>query len=132
MNWRSTSKALATTETGASKTQTMAIMLRRLPQHVTCVGLGLLGGTGGVALAIGLAIVVQLLLPPVVVFAPGVIPLMVAATIVGLGASWLLAQVARRIAPSLLRNSGEQGLQVILVFSTFTSLLQALLFFAHL
>jgi hypothetical protein len=131
MNWRSTSKVFATTESHASKTQAMAIVLRRLPHYITCAGLGLLGGTVGVALAIGLAIVVQLLLPPPTVFAPGAIPLMVVAALVGLGASWLLGHGARRMVPNLLRNWGEQGLQVTLVFSIFTSLLQTLLFFVQ-
>ncbi len=131
MNWRSSSKALATTETGASKSQAMAIVLRRLPQYITCAGVGLVGGSVGVTLAIGLAIVVQLLLPPPAIFSPGAIPLMVVAALAGLGVSWLLAQMARRIVPNLLHNSGEQGLQVTLVFSTFASLLQTLLFFAQ-
>jgi hypothetical protein len=35
------------------------------------------------------------------------------------------------MVPNLLRNWGEQGLQVTLVFSIFTSLLQTLLFFVQ-
>lgn len=130
MNLRGSSKVLRTAETGTSKVEVMAIVLQRLPQYITCAGLGLLGGTVGVALAIGLAIVVQLLLPPPAIFWPGTIPLMVTAAVAGLGASWLIGRGAPRIVPNLLRNSGERGLQVILVFSTFTSLLQTLLFFS--
>jgi hypothetical protein len=127
MGLRSTLKQLVTTETSRSKAQAMTIEIRQLPQYVICVGLGLLGGATGVALALGLAILIQLLLPPPTVFSPGAIPLMVMAILSGLGVSWLLDQVAHRTLSSPFRNLGEQRLQVVLVFSTATSLLQTLL-----
>jgi hypothetical protein len=119
---------MMSTKSNTSGTQ---IVLRRLPQYVICAGLGMLGGAAGVAAAIGLAILVQLLLPPSVVFLPGIIPLMVLATVAGLGVSWLLARMMRHIMPGLLQDSPEKELQVILVFSVFTSLLQTMLFFAR-
>jgi hypothetical protein len=128
MNVRSSSKVLVSTKSDTSGTQ---IELRRLPQYAVCAGLGMLGGAVGVAVAIGLAILVQLLLPPSVVLQPGIIPLMVLATMAGLGVSWLFARMIRHVVPGLLNDSPEKELQVILVFSVFTSLLQTILFFAR-
>ena len=125
---RSSSKIPVTAESISSGTQ---IVLRRLPQYAVCAGLGMLGGAVGVAVAIGLAILVQLLLPPSVVLQPGIIPLMVSATVAGLGVSWLFARMIRHVVPGLLNDSPEKELQVILVFSVFTSLLQTILFFAR-
>ena len=128
MNVRSSSKVLVSTKSNTSGTQ---IELRRLPRYAVCAGLGMLGGAVGVAVAIGLAILVQLLLPPSVVLQPGIIPLMVSATMAGLGVSWLFARMMRHVVPGLLNDSPEKELQVILVFSVFTSLLQTILFFAR-
>ena len=128
MNVRSSSKVLVSTKPNTSGTQ---IVLRRLPRYAVCAGLGMLGGAVGVAVAIGLAILVQLLLPPSVVLQPGIIPLMVLATMAGLGVSWLFARMMRHVVPGLLNDSPEKELQVILVFSVFTSLLQTILFFAR-
>ncbi len=129
LNLRSSPKVLPITEPGLSKVQAVMIVLRQLPQYLTCAGLGLLGGTGGLTLAIGLTIVVQLLLPPSKIFLPGAIPFIVMAAAIGLGVSWLLSRATYRIFPGLLGDLDEQGLQVTLVFSTFTSLLQTVLFF---
>jgi hypothetical protein len=131
MNLRSSSKMLATTKSDAPGTRASALAVQQWSQYLACVGTGLVGGAAGVALAIGLAIVAQLLLPPPAVFAPGTIPLLVLATVSGLGISGLLGRGAQRILPGLFHSLGEQGLQVILVSSVFASLLQTLLFFAH-
>ena len=103
--------------------------LHRLPQYGACVGLGLLGGATGVALAIGLAILVQLRLPPPAVFAPGMIPLMVTATLAGLAVSWPIGRMTRHTRPDASRDPAQKGMQVILVTSVFASLAQVLLFF---
>lgn len=111
--------------------------LNRLPHYAVCIGLGLLGGAVGVAMAIGLAILIQLLMPPPAVFAPGVIPLMVTAVLAGLGVSWLIGHMARHHwmvrhrwrYPDLMDETSHRGLQVILVSSVFASLAQVLLFF---
>lgn len=128
MDLRSIFEVLTETKTSRSKAQATTIGLRRLPQYVICAGLGLVGGATGVALAVGLAILTQLLLPPPTVFSPSAIPLVATATLAGLGASWLLGRVAHRILPSLLRASDELGLQVTLVVGVFVSLFQTLLF----
>jgi hypothetical protein len=104
-------------------------VLHRLPRYAAYVGLGLLGGAAGVALAIGLAILVQLRLPPPAVFAPGMIPLMVTAVLAGLGVSWLIGCVTRYTSPDVPHDSAQNGLQVILVSSVFASLAQVLFFF---
>jgi hypothetical protein len=57
------------------------------------------------------------------------VPLMVMATVAGLIASWLLCKLVRGSSLRLRRDRYEMGLQVSLVLSVFTSLLQTLLFF---
>jgi hypothetical protein len=84
----------------------------------------------GVALVIGLAIAINLLLPPSVSFAPGVIPLMAASALAGAGIAWLLGHVPKLSWRELRQDSAETGLRVMLVFSVLASLLQSLLFFA--
>ena len=128
MNLQSTQKALAANGTNRSKVRQAALALKGLPRHAMCVALGLVGGATGVALVIALAILVQVLLPPSEVFWLGAIPLTVAATIIGLGASWLLRQGGRYLLPRLFHEVGDQGLQVTMIFSVFTSLLQSVLF----
>jgi high-affinity Fe2+/Pb2+ permease len=110
------------------KTQVTVITLKRLPQYIFCGGLGILGGAIGVALAIGLTIVVQAMLSPTVVFSPNVVLLSIVATLFGVGASWLLGQATHRILPSQVSCCSEQNLQVILIFSVFTSLVETILF----
>jgi hypothetical protein len=84
----------------------------------------------GVALATGLAILIQLRLPPPAVFAPGMVPLMVTAALGGLVISWPLGWLAHYSWPGLGSGLRLNGLQVILVSSVFSSLAQSLLFFA--
>jgi len=133
MNLQSSYKAPFTTKADESNIGSRESALHRLPLYAMCVGLGLLGGAVGVALAIGLAILIQLRIPPPAVFAPGIIPLMVTAVIAGLGVSWLVGQMVRPMArhswPDLLGDSSQHGLQVILVSSVFASLAQVLFFF---
>jgi len=139
MNLQSSYKAPFTTKADESNIEARESALHRLPLYAVCVGLGLLGGAVGVALAIGLAILIQLRMPPPAVFAPGIIPLMVTAVAAGLCVSWLVGQMARhrmarhRMArqswADLLGDSSQHGLQVILVSSVFASLAQVLFFF---
>ncbi|MFC1974779.1 hypothetical protein ACFLXQ_00090 [Chloroflexota bacterium] len=119
---------MTATKIDESKSWTVVVW-QRLPQYIICIGLGLLGGATGVALIIGLAIIIQSLQPLTVIFLPGIIPLAVAAILMGLGVSWLFGQIAHRIFPDLFYNS---GLQVILIFSAFISLLETFLFLQRL
>jgi hypothetical protein len=116
------------TKTDLSKVRAISFVHRRLPQFIICAGIGMIGGAIGVAVAIGLAIVFQLLLFPSTVFSPNVIQLTVIAILAGLGISWLLSQGADRILSGLLHDPGAQALQVVFVFSALTSLLQSFLF----
>jgi hypothetical protein len=124
MDMQRSYQALSATEADAKEA-----VLPRLPRYAVCVGLGLLGGAVGVALALGLAIMIQLRLPPPTVFMPGVMPLMVTAVLAGLCASWLIGQAVRYGLPDLLDDPSHNGTQVILVSSVFASLAQVLLFY---
>jgi hypothetical protein len=103
-------------------------LTHRLPQYVVCVCLGVLGGAMGVALSIASAIAVQLILFPTTVFAPGMLPLALAAVAAGLAVSWLLGRGVSYIFPALAYHAGEQNVQVILVISVLTSLLETFLY----
>ena len=126
MDSRSSVKPLYATEAGLSGAGAREFVLRRLPQYIFCVWLGLLGGAVGVALAIGLSVVIQVVLPPPVVFAPGAIPLMLAAIALGLGFSWLLSRLANF---RWSEDANQKSMRVTVVFSVLASLLQSLLFF---
>jgi hypothetical protein len=121
------SNILTSTSSNVSEKRVIA----RLPQYVICAGLGLLGGAIGVALAIGLAILIQSALSPMIIFSPDATHFMAVGTLMGIGVSWLLGRVAQHVLPSLSYNAGEQGMQVILIFSVLASLLNSLLFFTH-
>lgn len=134
MDMQSSYKGSFRTEADRSDIGARGSALHRLPQYAVCIGLGLLGGAVGVAMAIGLAILIQLRMPPPAVFAPGVIPLMITAVLAGLGTSWLIGQMARHSMArhswsDLVGDSSQHGLQVILVSSVFASLAQVLFFF---
>ena len=123
-------KPMFNTEASITDASAQGSALRQLPLYAICVLLGLLAGAMGVALVIGLAIVTNLLLPPSVSFAPGVIPFMAAGALAGAGIAWLLGRVASFGWRELREDSAETGLRVMLVFSVLASLLQSLLFFA--
>jgi hypothetical protein len=118
---------LTPTKAGESEGQSITIW-QQLSQYIILTILGLLGGTTGVVLAIGLAIAVQGLLFPTMIFLPGAVLLGVMAVLSGWGVSWLLGQAARRICPDLPCNLHEKGMQMMLIFSAFTGLLQTSLF----
>ena len=113
-----------------SDTDARESVLSELPQYALCIMLGLVGGVLGVALATGLAILIQLRLPPPAVFTPGTVPLMVTGALAGLACSWMLSRQAHRRWPDLESTTRLNSLQVILVSSVFASLAQSLLFFA--
>ena len=104
-----------------------AIGLQRWVGYFLGAGIGLVGGTTGVAVAIGLTVIIQLLLVNVI-FSPGMIGLTIAATLAGLGVSWLINRAARRIMPDLFCQPDDRAVQIIMIFSVLTSLLQTFLF----
>ena len=119
---------LTTTRTNASEEPVKAIVRQQLPRYFVYAQVGLVGGAIGVMLTVGLAIIVQALLPPTIIFSPSVILLMTIAALISVGVSWLFGQTAPRLLPRQFYDLNEQGLQVILVFSVFASLLQTILF----
>ena len=76
MDSQSSVKPLFNAEAGVYDTGVKGFVRQQLPQYTICATLGLLAGATGVALTIGLAILVNLTLPPSALFAPGTIPLM--------------------------------------------------------
>ena len=112
----------------ASDEQMQLMWLQQIIRYVLCAGMGLVSGAVGVALTIGLVIIVQSLLFPKVIFAPGTVVIAIATSLIGLGVAWLVSRVARRLLPELFAQLDERALQVIFVFSVLTSLLQTILF----
>lgn len=123
MNSQSTVRSLTNVSTDSSQ----ATGLQRWIRYFLCAGFGLIGGTAGVAVAIGLVIFIQLLLVPTAFF-PGIIELTGAAVLAGLGVSWLISRAARRILPELFGQPDERGIQIVMFFSVLTGLLQTFLF----
>jgi hypothetical protein len=119
---------LTTTRTNTSEEPVKVIVRQQLPRYFVYAQLGLVGGAIGVMLTIGLAVIVQALLPPTIIFSPSVILLMTIAALISVGVSWLFGQAAPRLLPRQFYDLNEQGLQVILVFSVFAGLLQTILF----
>ena len=64
MDLQRSHQSLSAPEADVSAGDAQEAVLHWLPQYSLCIGLGLLGGAVGVALAIGLAITIQLRLPP--------------------------------------------------------------------
>ena len=107
-------------------------ILQQLVHYAFYAGFGLVGGAMGTAVAIGLAIIVQSLQAPTTVFWPSVILLAIAATVIGWGVSWLLGRSAPYILSTLSpsSSSAELGLQIALIMSGLTSLIETYLFMA--
>jgi ABC-type antimicrobial peptide transport system permease subunit len=126
MDSQSSIKPYYTTEVGVSEEGARDTVLRRLSLYAFCALLGLLGGAIGVTLAVGLAVLIQVLLPPPAVFAPGAIPLMLVAIMFGLGFSWLLGRVSNL---SWSADTDPNVMRVMVIFSVLAGLLQSLLFF---
>ena len=126
MDSQSSVKSYYTAEVGVSEEGARDFVLRRLSLYAFCALLGLLGGAIGVTLAVGLAVLIQVLLPPPAVFAPGAIPLMVVAIMFGLGFSWLLGRVS---SLSWSADTDPNVMRVMVIFSVLAGVLQSLLFF---
>lgn len=121
------SQRTVSTLTKVSEEQLQFIWLQRVIRYALCAGMGLVSGAAGVAVTIGLVIIVQSILFPTA-FTPGAILVAIAASMVSLGVAWLVSWVARRVLPELFVQLDERALQVIFVFSVLTSLLQTVLF----
>ncbi|MDX1523095.1 MAG: hypothetical protein R3264_15825 [Anaerolineae bacterium] len=114
--------AFPTSETSQTK------IIQRFVQIMLCSGIGLLGGSIGVAITIVAAIVVQTLLFPAVVYVPEMAHFTIAATIIGVVVSWNL----HRAAQYVLRNSLDRGssyeMSNVMASSVLVGLLQSVLF----
>lgn len=102
--------------------------MRKLSLYIIYTGVGILGGAVGVAIAIAAAIAIQSLMPPLTTYSPNIIVLTLAATMIGLGVSWLLSYGLHLISSGSPGNSEMRWVQVAMVFSVLTSLLQTILF----
>ena len=122
------SQSTMSTISNVSAERAQGIARHNLPKYALCAGMGVVGGATGVALTIGLVIIIQGLLFPKLFFTPGSVGLTLAATAVGLGVTWLLSRATHRIFPNLFDQLGEKALQVMMVLSVFTTLLQTFLF----
>lgn len=122
------SQRTISTMTNVSNERMEAVWLQRLIGYSLCAGMGLVSGAAGVAVTIGLIVIVQSLLFAAAIFSPGTVLIAIAASLIGLGAAWLMNWVARRVLPELFAQFDERALQVIFVFSVLTSLLQTILF----
>lgn len=115
------------TKPAPSREQPVKFLLR-IPQYIILAGIGILGGATGVALAIAAAIAIQLWFFPTTAFPPNATLLTLIATVAGAAISWLFGQGGRRFMSGTFDGLADQGLQVILICSILTSLLQSLLF----
>ncbi len=116
------------TATKTNEPKGSSLVLQQLFHYVIFTVLGLLGGASSVALTVGLVIIVQSALPPTQVFWPNIILLTIVAVLIGLSISWLLSRAINHILPDLFEDANKYGMQVMLIFSILTSLLQTFLF----
>jgi hypothetical protein len=119
---------ILTTQTETSTVQTIAQLIRRPAQHLICLMLGIIGGGIGVALVIGASVLIQTMLYPAAAFLPNITLLTLIAVLAGLATSWLLSLAARRLLPSFHYNFSPLSLQLIMISSALTSLLENYLF----
>ena len=112
-------------ETGMSR-EYQATQLRKWFTYVFFAAIGLVGGGLGVALTIGVVIIVAQTFA--VVFDPNSYVLIGIAVLFSLGISWLLERVFYHIFPGL--NTSQQQLQVVFVFSVLIVLLEGFIFMA--
>jgi len=125
MEFRSTSLRPAVAK--AARDQSITHFLQRMPKYVVFVGLGVIGGEIGTALAIAATIVVQALFSPATTFTLEIAPLALVAILLGVGISWALAEALYRIWLRKYNAFKGQGLQVLLLASILTSLMQTVL-----
>lgn len=126
MNFRDTK--LTQTRVDVPSIFDISITPQNIMKFVIYAGVGSLGGAISVALVIGLSILFLLLIAREATFSPGLISLTLTAVLIGWAVSWLLSQLTNRLLPGLFDKKNKQALQVVFIFSTLSSLLEALLF----
>lgn len=101
-----------------------ATQLQKWLAYIFCAAIGLVGGAIGVALTIGLMIIVTQMLA--IVFEPNSYLLIGVAVLLGLGFTWLFERILRVVMPGL--NLSQRHQQVIFVFSVLIVLLEGFIF----
>ena len=102
---------------------------QRLIKHFVSTGLGIVGGGAGVAGTMACIVGIQLFFVTDGMFLPNLSIVAAAASVIGIGASWVLYYIVQKFSPfELLRNLNQDSLQVIFVVSVLTSLLETFLF----
>jgi hypothetical protein len=114
---------LRTANTGVSD-QYQETQLQKWISYFICATIGMVGGAIGVALTIGLMIIV-VQMSAIVIF-PNSYMLIGVGILFGLGISWLLDRMFRSILPFL--NNSQRSLQVVFVFSVLIVLLEGFTF----
>jgi len=110
-------------EAGMSR-EYQATQLQKWFTYVFFAAIGMVGGALGVALTIGLMIIVAQTFT--LVFDPNSYVLIGIAVLVSLGISWLVERGLRYVFPGL--NTSQQHLQVVFVFSVLVVLLEGFIF----
>ena len=114
---------LRSAESGLSK-EYRTTQLQQGLAYVFCAAIGMVGGGIGVALAIGLMIIVAEI--STLVFDLNSVLLIGVAALVGLGVTWLFERMIRYLMPDLKMSQRHQ--QVIFVFSVLVVLLESFIF----
>jgi hypothetical protein len=114
---------LRTAESGMSE-EYQVTQLQTWLAYVFYAAVGMVGGGIGVALAIGLMIIVAE--TSAIVFDPNSILLIGVAILFGLGITWLLERVVRYVMTGM--NMSQRHQQVIFVFSMLVVLLESFIF----
>ena len=116
----------------ANTAQRETPLLQQLSYFIICGGLGILGGAIGVALAILFAISLTVVgRVPGDSILLGQVPLALVAVLAGLGGTWLLHRGMHAIFwTNLNATLRKHGLQLMLVLSALTALLQTFIFMA--
>ena len=114
---------LHSAESGVSKEYQTA-QWQKWFAYVFWAAIGLVAGALGVALAIGLMIIVAQV--SAIVFDPNSYMLIGVAVLFSLAISWLIERLLRYVMPGL--NTSQRHLQVVFVFSVLIVLLEGFIF----
>ena len=114
---------LNSTKTGLS-TESQATQLQKWFTYIFCAAIGMVSGAMGIALTIGLMII--LVQMSTIVVDPNSYVLISVAVLFGLGFSWLLERLVRFVMPGL--NMSQRHQQVVFVFGVLTVLLEGVIF----
>jgi CheY-like chemotaxis protein len=95
-------------------------------QYFVYTGFGLVGGAVGAALAIWVVVLSQRFIAPGDVFNPGMLQLMALTILMSVVVSWTLYYITNLTLPRLAQSLNGQALQVVLVSSIATGIIESL------